>query len=36
MWRPVDLAERYSLLADIWRQTKDWPDGTRVKIVIKH
>jgi hypothetical protein len=32
----VDLAEHYSFLADVWRQTKDWPDGTQVKIVIKH
>jgi hypothetical protein len=32
----VDLAEHYSFLGDLWRQTKAWPDGTRVKIVIDH
>ena len=31
----VNLAVNYSFLSDIWQQTKDLPDGTRVKIVIK-
>ena len=30
---PTDLAVHYSLLADIHRQTKDMPDGTRVRLV---
>lgn len=31
---PTDIAVHYKLLADIWRQTKDLPDGTRVKMVV--
>jgi hypothetical protein len=31
---PTDLSVHYSLLADIYRQTKDLPDGTRIKMVV--
>jgi hypothetical protein len=31
---PIDLAVHYSLLADIYKQTKDLPDGTPVKAVV--
>jgi hypothetical protein len=31
---PTNLSVHYSLLADIWRQTKDLPDGTRIKMVV--
>lgn len=31
---PTDLSVHYSLLADIYRQTKDLPDGTKVRIVV--
>jgi hypothetical protein len=31
---PTDLSVHYSLLADIYQQTKDLPDGTRIKTVI--
>ena len=31
---PTDLSVHYSLLADIFRQTKDLPDGTRIKTVV--
>ena len=31
----IDLAENYSFLADLWQQTKELPDGTRVKLVVK-
>ncbi len=31
---PTDLSVHYSLLADIWRQTKDLPDGTRIRTVV--
>jgi hypothetical protein len=31
----VDLAENYAFLADLWHQTKDLPDGSTVKLVIK-
>jgi hypothetical protein len=30
----VDLAQNYAFLADLWSQTKDVPDGTRVRLVI--
>jgi hypothetical protein len=32
---PTDLSVHYSFLADIYQQTKDLPDGTRIKVVIK-
>jgi hypothetical protein len=31
---PTDLSIHYSLLADIFRQTKDLPDGTAIKVVV--
>ena len=31
---PTKLSVHYSLLADIWRQTKDLPDGTRIRAVV--
>jgi len=31
---PTDLSVHYSLLADIFQQTKDLPDGTRIKVVV--
>ena len=31
---PADLAVHYSFQADICKQAKDLPDGTKVKIVI--
>lgn len=31
---PTDLAIHYSFLADIYRQTRDLPDGTPIKVVI--
>ena len=31
---PVDLAQNYAFLADIWAQTKDVPDGTPVRLVV--
>lgn len=31
---PTDLHVHYSFLADIYRQTKDLPDGTQVKTVV--
>jgi hypothetical protein len=31
----VDLIENYAFLADLWQQTKDLPDGTRVNLVVK-
>lgn len=33
---PTDLSVHYSLLADIFKQTKDLPDGTKVNIRIAH
>ncbi len=30
---PTDIAIHYSFLADIYRQTKDLPDGTRIEVV---
>lgn len=30
---PTDLSVHYSLLADIHRQTKDLPDGTKIDVV---
>jgi len=32
---PIGLAEHFSFLADIHRQTKNLPDGTRIEIVVK-
>jgi hypothetical protein len=31
---PVDLAQNYAFLADIWSQTKDVPDGTAVRLIV--
>ena len=31
---PTDLAVHYSFLADIYKQTKDLPDGTPIKAVV--
>jgi hypothetical protein len=31
---PTDLAVHYGLLADIYRQTKDLPDGTPIAAVV--
>ncbi|HKF48280.1 MAG TPA: DUF1851 domain-containing protein [Terracidiphilus sp.] len=33
---PIDLAEHYSFLADIFQQTKNFPNGTKLKLVIKN
>jgi hypothetical protein len=30
----VDISVHYSFLADIYRQTKDLPDGTRIEAVV--
>jgi hypothetical protein len=32
---PVSLAENYARLSDFWHQSRDLPDGTRVRLVIK-
>ena len=32
---PTDLAVHYSFLADIYRQTKDLPNGSRIRVVAK-
>jgi hypothetical protein len=32
----ISLAEHYSILSDIWRQTQGLPDGTRIRVVVKH
>jgi hypothetical protein len=31
---PTDIAQYCSLLADMYRQIKDLPDGTKVRIVV--
>ncbi len=31
---PTDMSVHYAFLADIWRQTKDLPDGTKIKAVV--
>jgi len=31
---PIGLSEYYSFMAEICRQTKDLPDGTKVRLVI--
>jgi hypothetical protein len=31
----IDLVQNYSFLADLWQQTKELPDGTRVRLVVK-
>lgn len=31
---PVDVAENYAFLADIWSRTKNMTDGTSVRLVI--
>jgi len=31
---PLSLAEHYSVLADMYRQMKDLPDGSHVKVVV--
>jgi hypothetical protein len=32
----ISLAEHYSFLSDLYRQTKDLPDGSRVEIVVRN
>jgi hypothetical protein len=32
--KPTNLSVHYSFLADIYKQTKDLPDGTKIKIVV--
>ena len=32
---PTDLSVHYSILGDIFAQTKDLPDGTRIRTVIQ-
>jgi hypothetical protein len=32
---PTDLAVHYSLLSDIYEQTKDLPDGTPIEVVVR-
>jgi type VI secretion system (T6SS) immunity protein Tdi1 len=31
---PTDLSVHYAFLADIYRQTKDVPDGTPIRVVL--
>jgi hypothetical protein len=31
----IDIVENYAFLADLWQQTKELPDGTRVRLVVK-
>jgi len=31
---PTDLSVHYAFLADIYRQTKDVPDGTMIRVVV--
>jgi hypothetical protein len=31
---PTDLSVHYSFLADIYRQTRDLPDGTKIRVVV--
>ena len=31
---PISLSEHYAFLADMYAQTKDLPDGTKVKMVV--
>jgi len=33
---PTDLSVHYSFLSDIYRQTKDLPEGTKVRVVVKN
>jgi len=33
-FEPTDLAVHYGLLADIHRQTRDLPDGTKIEVVV--
>jgi hypothetical protein len=33
-FEPADLSVHYSLLADIWQQTKDLPDGTNISLIV--
>ncbi len=30
----TDLSVHYAFLADIWRQTKDVPNGTKIRVVV--
>jgi hypothetical protein len=32
---PISLAENLDWLSDLWRQTRDLPDGSRVRLVVK-
>ncbi len=32
----IGIAEHYAFLGDIWRQTRDLPDGTQIRLVVKH
>ena len=34
-FEPTDLSVHYGFLASIFEQTKDLPDGTRVRVVVK-
>ena len=31
---PIDLKAHYSFLADMFQQTKNLPDGTKIRVVI--
>jgi hypothetical protein len=33
---PISIPEHYAFLSDLWRQTKDLPEGAPVKLVVKH
>ncbi len=33
---PADLSVHYSFLADIYSQTKDLPDATRIEVVVRN
>ena len=33
---PTDLGAHYSFLSDIYRQTKDLPNGTRIRVVVEN
>jgi hypothetical protein len=32
---PTNLSVHYSLMSDVWRQTKDLPESTKVRLVVK-
>ncbi|MEI9976980.1 MAG: DUF1851 domain-containing protein [Ignavibacteriota bacterium] len=32
---PVDLVENYAFLCDMWAQTKDLPDGSPIRLIVR-